>query len=99
MFSALTQPNYPKAAIGIEGDSVTALAIRKEGRGQFGVKQAAVIELPKGLLVPGFMNANISSVPEFRAMLIEAAGHSPISSPERTLGLHRGPTVGSFRSK
>ena len=41
MFSILTEPNYPKAAIGLERESVTALALQKEGRGQFGVKQAA----------------------------------------------------------
>jgi len=83
MFSALTQPNYPKAAIGIEGDSITALAIRKEGRGQFGVKQAAVIELPKGLLVPSFTNANISSIAEFRAMLIEAVTNAGLMDQKK----------------
>lgn len=83
MFSALTQPNFPKAAIGIEGDSITALAIRKEGRGRFGVKQAAVIELPKGLLVPSFTNANISSVPEFRAMLIEAVTNAGLMDQKK----------------
>lgn len=83
MFSALTQPNFPKAAIGIEGDSITALAIRKEGRGRFGVKQAAVNELPKGLLVPSFTDANISSVAEFRAMLIEAVTNAGLMDQKK----------------
>jgi len=83
MFSALTQPNFPKAAIGIEGDSVTALAIRKEGRGRFGIKQAAVNELPKGLLVPSFTDANISSVAEFRALLIEAVTNAGLMDQKK----------------
>ena len=35
MFSILTEPNYPKAAIGLEREAVTALLLQKEGRGQF----------------------------------------------------------------
>lgn len=72
MLSVLTQPNYPKAAIGIEKDSVTALSLRKEGRGQFGIQQAATIELPNSLLTPSFTERNISSSHEFRALLEEA---------------------------
>ena len=83
MFSALTQPNFPKAAIGIEGDSITALAIRKEGRGQFGVKQAAAIELPKHLLVPSFTDTNISSMAEFRALLIEAVTNAGLMDQKK----------------
>lgn len=83
MFSALTQPNFPKAAIGIEKDGITALAIRKEGRGQFGVKQAAAIELPKNLLMPSFTDTNISSVTEFRALLIEAVTNAGLMDQKK----------------
>ena len=72
MLSVLTEPNYPKAAIGLERTSVTALALQKEGRGQFGVKQAATIELPNNLLTPSFVERNISSPEEFRVLLEEA---------------------------
>ena len=37
------QPNYPKAALGLEKEFITALALQKEGRRQFGIKQAATI--------------------------------------------------------
>ena len=72
MLSILTEPNYPKAAIGLERESVTALALQKEGRGQFGVKQAATIEMPVGLLNPSFTERNIASQEEFRVVLEEA---------------------------
>ena len=72
MFSVLTEPNYPKAAIGLEREAVTALALQKEGRGQFGVKQAATIELPTNLLTPSFVERNIASSEELRVLLEEA---------------------------
>ena len=72
MFSVLTEPNYPKAAIGLEREAVTALALQKEGRGRFGVKQAATIELPTNLLTPSFVERNIGSSEELRVLLEEA---------------------------
>src|SRR5215203_3135426 len=72
MFSVLTEPNYPKAAIGLEREAVTALALQKEGRGRFGVRQAATIELPSNLLTPSFVERNISSPEELRVLLEEA---------------------------
>jgi len=72
MFSVLTEPNYPKAAIGLEREAVTALALQKEGRGQFGIKQAATIELPANLLTPSFVERNIASSEELRVLLEEA---------------------------
>lgn len=72
MFSFLTEPNYPKAAIGLEKDSVTALSLRREGRGQFGVQQAATVQLPPHLLTPSFLERNIASPEEFRVVLEDA---------------------------
>lgn len=72
MLSALTQPNYPKAAIGFEKDSITALALQKEGKGQYGIRQAATVDLPVHLLTPSFLETNISS-PRELAVLIEEA--------------------------
>jgi hypothetical protein len=72
MLEFLTQPNYPKAAIGIESNAISALQLRREGRGRFGIDRAATIELPNGLVTPGFTEKNIASVPEFQAFLEEA---------------------------
>jgi hypothetical protein len=72
MFSVLTQPNYPKAAIGLEREAVTAIALQKAGRGQYGVRQAATIELPAHLLTPSFVERNISSPEELRVLLEDA---------------------------
>ena len=72
MLSFLTQPSYPKAAIGLEKESVTALSLHREGRGMFGIKQAAAVELPTGLLVPSFLERNISNPKELAVLLEEA---------------------------
>lgn len=53
------QPNYPKAALGLEKNSITVLALQKEGRQTFGIRQAATVELPDGSLCPGFTEKNI----------------------------------------
>ncbi|HQU86042.1 MAG TPA: hypothetical protein PKY59_23145 [Pyrinomonadaceae bacterium] len=71
MFSALTQPNYPKAALGLEKDSVTALALQKEGRGQYGIKQAATVELPNRLLNPNFLEKNIADSAQLNTLIDE----------------------------
>jgi hypothetical protein len=73
MLDFLTTPNYPKAAIGIEHNAITALSLRREGRGAYGIDRAATIELPKNLLIPSFTERNISSPQEFRVLLQEAA--------------------------
>jgi Tfp pilus assembly PilM family ATPase len=83
MLSALTQPNYPKAAIGLEKNSVTAISLRKEGRGQFGIQQAATVELPENLLKPSFFERNISSTEEFRYLLGEAAETAGLMKRDR----------------
>lgn len=75
MLAILTEPNYPKAAIGLEKDSVTALSLQREGRA-FGIKQAATIELPSNLLTPSFLDRNISSAAELRVLLEEAVATS-----------------------
>ena len=69
MLSVLTEPNYPKAAIGLERDAVTAIALEREGRGQFGVRQAATVDLPTNLLTPSFLEKNIASTEELRVLL------------------------------
>ena len=71
MFSALTQPSYPKSAIGIERDQVTAVALQRSG-GAYGVKQAATVDLPTGLIDPSFIEKNISDPQQFMVLLEDA---------------------------
>ena len=74
MFSFLTEPNFPKAAIGIESDRVTVIALNKEGRNRFGVRNAASVDLPASIVQPQFLGSNVSSRPGLRAVLQEVAG-------------------------
>ena len=71
MLETLTQPNYPRAALGMEKESITALALQKEGKGRFGIKQAATSELPEHLLTPSFTGKNISNSDEMMVLLEE----------------------------
>jgi hypothetical protein len=83
MFPALTKPNFPNAAIGIERNSVTAIALQKQGRGQFGIRQAATIALPPGVLTPSFLGRNINDVREFAACLEAAVQNSGLLNQKR----------------
>ncbi|MFN0138588.1 MAG: hypothetical protein ACKVQW_00695 [Pyrinomonadaceae bacterium] len=66
----MTQPNYPNAALGIESDAITALAL-SGGRRSYSIKQAASVELPPGVLNPSFADENISNHAEFSSCLTE----------------------------
>lgn len=83
MLENLTQPNYPKSALGLEKETVTALALQKEGRGKYGIKQAATVELPEHLLTPSFTEQNISSPDEMIVMLEEAVTNAGLLRQKR----------------
>ena len=72
MFSSITQPNYPNAALGIEAGSISAVALSGSRR-QYNVKQAATVELAPGVVTPSFIDKNIVSDAEFAATLREVA--------------------------
>lgn len=72
MFSSLTQPNYPNAAMGIESTFMTAVAL-SGGRRGYSVKQAGSIELPPGLVTPSFLEPNIVDHHEFAGCLREVS--------------------------
>ncbi|MFM9903828.1 MAG: hypothetical protein ACKVQJ_04570 [Pyrinomonadaceae bacterium] len=73
MFSAITQPRNPNAALGIEKNSISAVALQGNGRRQFGIRQAATVDLPPGVLEPSFLNTNITAPYEFASALREVA--------------------------
>jgi hypothetical protein len=73
MFSFLTEPNFPKAAIGIESDRVTVIALNKEGRNRFGVRNAASVDVPKSVIQPQFLGTNIASRAGLRSVLQDVA--------------------------
>lgn len=83
MLESLTQPNYPKAALGLEQQSLTALALQKEGRGRFGIRQAATIDLPVHLLTPSFTEQNIASQNEMLVLLEEVITNAGLQKQKR----------------
>ena len=72
MFSSITKPNYPNAALGIKTESLSAVALQGS-RCQYTIKQAASVELPAGLLAPSFTEKNIVDDREFSSCLHEVA--------------------------
>lgn len=83
MFESLIEPNYPKAALGLEKESVTALALQREGKGVFGIKQAATSLLPEHLLNPSFTERNISSSEEMLVLLDEVVTTAGLRKQKR----------------
>jgi Tfp pilus assembly PilM family ATPase len=71
MISILTEPKFPKTALGIERESITAVELVRES-GRFTVRRASTIELPPGLVSPSFTEKNISDPAQFRHFLGEA---------------------------
>ncbi len=77
MFSSLTKPNYPNTALGIEEGRITAVSLQGQGRGRFGIKQAATVDLPPGVLAPAFLENSIIDAFECSSCLrdaVESAG-------------------------
>ena len=72
MLEIFTEPTFPRAALGLECDSVTALALQREGRGRYGVKQAATIEMPNSLITPSFLDRNVHGWEQLQVILEEA---------------------------
>ncbi len=70
MFSSFTQPKYPNAALGIESNSLSAVSLSGGKRG-YSVNRAGSLELPPGLLVPSFLDPNITDHQEFASCLRE----------------------------
>lgn len=76
MFSAITSPSFPNAALGIEKNSISAVALQGS-RGNFGIKQAATVAIGDGVLEPGFLDTNVTAPVEFASALrevVEIAG-------------------------
>jgi Tfp pilus assembly PilM family ATPase len=83
MLRSLTKPNYPKAAIGLERDTLTALALERRGKGQYGIKQAATVILPENLLNPNFLEENINSPNELIVFLNEVVNNAGLLKQNR----------------
>lgn len=83
MFSVLTQPRYPKAAIGIEQKHLSAVALDRNGRGVYSVRQAATIEVPPHLITPSFLERNLASADEFRVILEETVATAGLLGQKR----------------
>ncbi len=83
MFSSISKPNYPNAAIGLERDTMTAIALQKQGRRQYTIKQAATIDIPNGLLTPSFLDRNIADVSGLRDCITDVIQSSGLLNQNR----------------
>lgn len=83
MFESLSKPGFPNAALGLEREGVTAIAVQRQGKGRFGIKQAATIGLPLGVLMPSFLDRNIADVGEFTGCLTDAVQNAGLGGQKR----------------
>lgn len=81
MFS-FTEPSFPNAALGIEADQMSAVAI-SGGRGNYSIKQAASVQLAPGVLVPSFTDTNIQDNTGFANSLSEVVEIAGLLSQKR----------------
>jgi hypothetical protein len=81
MFS-ITEPTYPNAALGIEANEISAVALGG-GRGGYSLKQAASVQLAPGVLVPSFTDTNIQDHTAFANGLTEAIEAAGLLSQKR----------------
>ena len=79
---SFTEPSFPNAALGIEADQMSAVAI-SGGRGKYSIKQAASVQLTPGVLVPSFTDTNIQDNTAFANSLSEAVEIAGLLSQKR----------------
>lgn len=77
------QPNYPKCALGLEAEYVTAVAVQGEGRGHIGIRQAASVELRPGILAPSFLERNILDQSELVSIIEDVCVRSGLAGQKR----------------
>lgn len=71
MISTLTRAKFPNSALGIEKNSISAVALQGS-RKRLDIRQAATVPLPDGVLEPSFLETNIKSPADFDAAVREA---------------------------
>jgi hypothetical protein len=82
IFSKITNPNFPKTAIGIEKNRITAVGLRKQGR-QFVLKQAATVGMPDNILQVSFTEPNIMDFEGLAGYLTEAVEAADLKNNRR----------------
>jgi hypothetical protein len=82
IFSKITNPNFPKTAVGLEKNRVTVVGLRKEGR-QFVLKQAATVEMPDNVLQVSFSEPNILDFEMLAGYLTEAIQAADLQNNKR----------------
>ena len=83
MFEFLTSPNYPNAAIGIEQNSLTVVALDRRSRAEYGIKQAATVEISDGIITPDFLEPNIVDPSAFMSALEDAVAGAGLLKQKR----------------
>lgn len=81
MFS-FTDPSYPNAALGIEADGLSAVAL-SGGKGNYSIRQAASVQLLPGVVVPSFTDTNIEDNTAFASALSEVVESAGLLSQKR----------------
>ncbi len=79
---ALIEPRLPAAAIGIEADAASVVALDKR-RGVFSLQQAAYVALPAAMVTPDFDGQNIVDAEGFADLLAALAVEAGLARRQR----------------
>jgi hypothetical protein len=80
---SLSTPNFPNAALGLDRSAVTAIAVQRQGKSGYGIKQAATVPVPPGVLIPSFLDRNISDPNELASCLLDAVRNAGMGKQKR----------------
>lgn len=82
MFNKLTQPHFPRYAVGLRREGVSVVSLGRAG-GAFSLRRAATIEIAPDALHPSFDEANVLQPEELLAALREAASEAGLQTQKR----------------
>ncbi|MEP6923197.1 MAG: hypothetical protein ABI954_01920 [Pyrinomonadaceae bacterium] len=79
---SLINPNFPRSAAGLRRESVSVISLQKQGR-RFGLRRAATIQLPEGVLQPDFFEENIVEPSQVLSAMREAATSAGLNGQKK----------------
>jgi hypothetical protein len=76
------RPSYPKNALGLERDYIAAVELEKKSY-FYSIRKASVVNLPEGLLNPGFSEKNIADAEQLASLIQESVQSADLRRQRR----------------
>jgi hypothetical protein len=82
VFNKLTQPHFPRFAVGLRREGVSVVSLARQGR-HFALRRAATVDLPAGVVQPNFTETNVLRPDELVAAIEEAVTSAGLQNQKR----------------